>query len=703
MGSKAFHPRLRSVTMATAGALLISILSACGGDGSSSTNSNISRSTSTGTLSGTAATGSALANANVAITDSAGNSACQESTITTTALGSYTCTLKAGETAPFVIIVTDPSGNTAPLVSVATTTPAPGAALTVNATPLTTAIVSQLLGGADPTTLVGKSVDTAKLQTITNNVIAQLAQVTSAINLANYNPFSTSFAAASASSVGDTADQLLDIVKISTNPSTGALQMATLGGSPVSLASATDAGTPLSTPPTNVSTLSQGVQAMAKQLTACFALSPAQRGTIDTSPTLAQGGSTLTNMASACSDLFESNYLHNGYSAGQKFFGMLTNNQLTGVTFPVPEITSFYPASGSDPDRAVLNIKYVDTNGFSGNTFTQARYDTASSSWLHTGNQKVVDVDIAPRVRMARTLNPNKGSEYRSGIEFLINTQGPGSQLNSKQLKFAVVTGPGLPTNGVALVALPDAQSSLSNIMDISNTLGDTSSIITAYANSQDPQRCANNGTVSYNCPNFWFYRTQGVTGSTLASNPAPGKGTGSTAIPGNTTWAQPQSPYNDGSDVTKVVKDAIYTFKLYYCATATSCDTTPALTVTKSIVSDMVQATMAANLPWNTPGSQTLAALDPNGSLNGVLTSLTVDWVQNASAQRTKNASVTIDASGITYSTNYFPASKAATSIAINLPNGQSVPAMGPSVTRGIMFKYQMTDNSVKDMIYSY
>jgi hypothetical protein len=700
MEHKAFHPRLKGVVLATAGALLISALSACGGDNSTTTTSSTNTSTSSSTpaastLSGTVATGSALANANVAITDSAGNSPCQESTITTTALGSYTCTLKAGETAPFVIIVTDPSGNTAPLVSVATTTPAPGAALTVNATPLTTAIVSQLLGGADPTTIVGKPVDTAALQTITNNVVAQLAQVASSINLTNYNPFSTSFTAASSSSVGDTADMLLDIVKVTTNPTSGALQLTTIDGTSVPLASANDAGSALPTPPTNVSDLSKAAQALASQLTSCFALPASQRGTANTTIALADGGNRMDNMAAACANVFDSTYLHNGYSAGQKFFGMLANDQLTGVKFPVPEITSFYPASTNNPqDRAVLNIKYVDVNGYAANTFSQVRYDTSSSSWKHVGNQKVADVDAAPRIRKVQSVNPNKASEFRSGITFQINTHGPGSQFNGKQLKFAVVTGPGLPTNGIALVALPDNQSALSNVMDISNTQGDTSSIITAYANSLDPQRCGSGGnsSVTYNCPNFWFYRTQGITGSTLAANPTPAH-----SIQGNTVWAQPA----DGSDVTKVVKDAVYTFNLYYCLN-TTCDSTPGQTVTKGILSDEVQATQAANLPWHSAGSQTLAALDPNGPLNGTLTSLTVDWVINTSAQPIKHVLVTTDPQGLTY-TNAFPATKGASSVAVNLTNGESMPALTQGVSRGIMLRYLMTDNSAKDSVFSY
>ena len=82
--------------IAAAGALFIY---GCGGSGGGSATATSS------SLTGTAATGAALAGANVAITNKAGTSPCTESSIITTALGSYTCTLKSGETAPFFIVV----------------------------------------------------------------------------------------------------------------------------------------------------------------------------------------------------------------------------------------------------------------------------------------------------------------------------------------------------------------------------------------------------------------------------------------------------------------------------------------------------------------------------------------------------------------------------------------------------------------------
>jgi hypothetical protein len=169
----------------------------------------------------------------------------------------------------------DPTGNTAPLVSVETTTPAAGKSLTVNATPLTTAILAQLASDGNALTLVsGKTVDAATLKKVIDNVLAQLANVLTAIGApAGYNPFTTSITAATASGTGNTADMVLDVVKVVTDPATGKLALSTVDNpTPFVLATATTAGPAMPTPAAGVSTLSQAAQIAAKAFTACFAL-----------------------------------------------------------------------------------------------------------------------------------------------------------------------------------------------------------------------------------------------------------------------------------------------------------------------------------------------------------------------------------------------------------------------------------------------
>ena len=64
--------------------------------------------------------------------------------------------------------------------------------------------------------------DAAALKQTIANVVAQLSSVLAAIGApAGYDPFTTAITAATASGAGNTADQLLDIVKVVKDPATG--------------------------------------------------------------------------------------------------------------------------------------------------------------------------------------------------------------------------------------------------------------------------------------------------------------------------------------------------------------------------------------------------------------------------------------------------------------------------------------------------
>ncbi|MGO4157543.1 hypothetical protein [Cupriavidus sp. YAF13] len=691
--------QLQTFGVALSGAALLA-LAACGGGGSDSTSSG-----STGdkpvlaaaAVTGTAATGAALANANVAITDSAGASPCQEAAITTSALGTYTCTLKTGEVAPFFVVVTDPTGNTAPLVSVSTVTPAAGAKLTINATPLTTAIVAQLAADGNPLTFVsGKTVDTAALQKVTANVVAQLASVLAAIGApASYDPFSTAITAATSAGVGNTADQVLDIVKVVTDPATGKLALATVDNpTPVAIATATSTGGTLKAPPAGVAALPQAAQAVAKGLSACFALPVAQRVTSsNASLSASQGGPEVNGVASACQNIAADvsnaagvDFLHNGYYFGQLLYGILTSDTMTGAQFSVPEIMAFYPAAStaSGRDEAIFNIRYLDASGNPGNIITTARdigggaSSAHPSTWWLVGNQQPVDVTLKLQIRRVEQMNPgfnksnNNYSHFQSGIQFLINAKGPGSVVNNAPLSYARVTGPGLPSNGIVYIAPVPAEVG-QTYMDVSNKTG-TVPVTAQCGNEFSPP------SPSYNCPNFWFSRTAGLSGSaasTLAGNPV------------SLVWAQAA----DNADASKVVKGAKYRIELFH-----GTNTTPTYSYNKTLLSDLVPATQGVNLPWNTLGSKSLAALDPsNASLAGAQTSLTADWVQNVSAQQIGSVAATVDNNG-TWSTST-PAPRGATSIVVNA----AVPAFTATTNRGLLFGYRMLDNSNKSAVFTY
>src|SRR5664280_835554 len=144
------------------------------------------------------------------------------------------------------------------MVSVATQTPTPGTPLVVNATPLTTAILAQLAPDHNALTVFNAhAVDAAALAQTTTNVVAQLQPVLASIGVAaGYSPFTTSITAASTAGAGNTADLVLDVVKVGADGS-GNITLATIDNpTGVTMATATQAGTPLPAADTSVSALS---------------------------------------------------------------------------------------------------------------------------------------------------------------------------------------------------------------------------------------------------------------------------------------------------------------------------------------------------------------------------------------------------------------------------------------------------------------
>lgn len=675
------------------------LLAACGGGGGGNGASGDPQApASSAVIQGTAATGAALSNAPVTITNSAGLSPCVETSITTSALGSYTCTLKDGEAAPFFIVVTDPSGNTGALVSVATKTPAAGAPLTVNATPLTTAIVAQLASDGNPLSVVNsRTVDAAALTAVAANVVAQLAPVLTSIGApGDYDPFTTGITAATADGTGNTADMVLDVVKVVKDPATGGLALTTIDNpSPVLLATATTSGSTVAAPDAGVSTLSTAMPLVAQKMTSCFALATGDRvlGVDDTIPA-SDGGPEVFDVGAACLDFVADggnaagiDFLHNGYWAGQFFHGLLTSDQMTGAKFSVPEILAFYPKNPSATapapdafDRAILNIRYVDNANNPGSVITVAaripNSDTPSrpTEWWLVGNQQTVDVAVRMNLRRTEQLNASnttKFSTFQTGVLFSINSKGPGSVRGADNLTLARVKGPGLPTNGVVYKVSGGSQ----NSMDLWNKTGS----LTVGS------LCGNNG-VTVNCPNIWFQRTAGITGSaatTLAANPGAG--------PNALIWVQP----SDGYDATQFVKGARYQVELFYGANTGAAD----LVVTKTLLSDWVPATQAVNLPWNTPGAQTLAALDPNGSLAGAQAALPVDWMQNPAAPQIGGITGTIDSAIGTFG----PSRPVVRGVTSTTYTADTVAAFTTSSIRAILLSYRSGDSSNRSAVYTY
>lgn len=687
------------------------LLWGCGGGGGGSATPTNAK------LIGTAATGAALMGASVAIANSSGNSPCLETSIITSATGGYTCTLRNGEKAPFFITVSDPIGEALLLVSVASETPAAGATLIVNATPLTTAIVAQLNNGDALGVINSKDLySAAAFAAIKANVKDQLKPLSDDIGATDFDPFTSAITAANADQSGNTADRVLDVLKFVVDDN-GKPALSTISdASPVTLAS-NERSNALRAIQPGAADLSMAAHVTAKLFKACFSL-PTSRRVIAADSTIAPalGGPQVTSLAPECRDIATNGtnangapaFKHNGYTSGQFFYEVLTSDAMTGAVFSAPEIMAFYAADASNPlDRAALNIRYVDTAGNPGNIITFATKFSGSSTerhpsnWWLTGNGQDVDISIKTLIRRHENFGPNTSNSvwsnlYRSGMSIFTNSNGPNSGLYDS----ALLTGPGLPDSGLWWFRKNGANSFVLADQRTLNPL--------PYGSLTD--------SCSF-CYNFWMARTKGLTGvdaATRFDNPikinfAQGSGiprigynnSNSGLIPTNNY--PPENSYN-GPTGTRPVKGSLYTFSLYLTTNGV-----PALykTITKSLLVDLVDPIYGTNLKWNTPGAKTMAALDPSSPTT---TTIPVDWVQNSAAEQINSVTISlIDLNDA----NIAPVTWGATSVVALAPNGNFFTGISGPVElrkgftangyREIYLAHRMLDGTSKQSVFSY
>jgi len=259
------------------------------------------------TLSGTVATGAAFAGAALTVFDQTGTKVCE---VTTTAEGTYSCSLPAGTKAPLVVrAVRDDLTLYSTTASTATGT--------TNVTPLTTIVVAQLSPNGDPSQLAAAiqadagAVTAGSIGDQVAKLVAALQPLLSALNL-SIDPMSGAFTAD-----GTGQDRLLDAINVSVRPDGSAANIEITvkalpdgeGSPPVSIVfrsgdavigtlPAVDAAA-LASPPTPAM-----VQSLFDRINACYALPLAQR--VD-SAIEADGnayGTAANVVAPACRTLF---------------------------------------------------------------------------------------------------------------------------------------------------------------------------------------------------------------------------------------------------------------------------------------------------------------------------------------------------------------------------------------------------------------
>lgn len=689
---------------------LVALLAACGGGSSEPTPPAPPPPPAAARLDGTAAVGAALSRANVTITNRDG-AVCQEATIVTSDTGAYSCTLQDGKTAPFVIVVTDPSGAVEPMVSIGTATPQPGTPLTVNVTPITTAIVAQLSPDRSALSAVATpaSIDLTALEAVKAKVLEQLAGVLGALGAVNYDPFTTPITAATASVSGNTADRVVDVLRFSTvNGETLVTTVDNPTGT-VPLADATTAQpAPVAAPGDGVATLSNSLRLASTVLGNCFRLEVAQRVlATDTTLPANQGGPRITEVAPECEDVVHDDYLHNGYLAGQQFYGLMNDANMTGAVFALPDVMRYIEdTSAADHDRAIVNIRYVDRNGNGGNIFTIAQKfpghpenAARGTEWWLVGNQQPIDSSIRPTIRRREQLAPNPGSapfasaaasRFESGINIFINKDGP----NSSGMRAVRVRGPGLPAAGLVYTR-PDPSLVLSQTwMNVRRKDGNTDPTAATPA--------ANVGNI------FILQRTAGITGAdatTVRQQPNAGNTNNTQFV----NWAHPLdygvAPGTpDFIDFAALRAQTLYAFEVFYDG-----ETTARYSFNKTLQQPVVPATRAAALQWVDLTSATKGYLDTANALAASQTSITLNWSANPYADTIASAGVYTGVGGNPVNQGLVGVARGATTATADAPLSQGVTVPFPALTgdgtshRQFQLRYRTLNGSYKDSMTQY
>jgi hypothetical protein len=404
-------------------------------------------------------------------------------------------------------------------------------------------------------------------------------------------------------------------------------------------------------------------------------------------------------MAPVCQAIAHPDYLTSGYRFGQRYFGLLNDSAMVGATFSPAEIMLFVDdTSAADNDAAVLNLRYVDANGVSGNVIEVTRKLPGSATtsnpsdwWMH-GNRRPVDASITAFIRRNEQRAPNPGTapfvnasatRFETGFVIFVNKDGP----ESLGMRAARVTGPGLPGPGVVLTRPDAAIITDQNWLNLRRKDGFT-----------DPASATPAGDVGNI---FRVQRTQGVDGAaatTVQPNPNAGN-SNSAAFP---NWAHPidygfpsGTPTEDYIDFGQLKPFSVYTFEIFYDG-----ETAPRYTFTTRTLTAVVPATYAVNLRWIALTPQTLGYVTASDPLAAEQTTMNLAWTSDPFAETIGSAGVYTFGAGqsvINGRVQVVPGASSATAVA---PAGTPFPALTSDGTSGraIQLRYRMLDGSYKE-----
>lgn len=383
---------------------------------------------------------------------------------------------------------------------------------------------------------------------------------------------------------------------------------------------------------------------------ACFSLPVTQRVlAVDNSIANSAGGPSVTDVADACKPLVSSRdrtgteFLQNGYNAGQAYHGMLHDGALTKTVRIVGVDVPLYSDSAAAPminrPTLVAQVRYADRYDRLG-SFTVVAQRIGGSSpesgdWWNTGNQQPIDVNVKPLLRQFNSLagyttaTPSVKQHYRSGIGFFVAANGPGTRLaDGTPISAVRVSGGGIP----GLVYIPPIQAGQS-WMDISNQNGD----VVAAATRRCGGTVSASGTVYTNCPYLWFNRSTTVVPSGAAPVlrlPTSTEGSCATApaVTQTCAWGGTWAPADLSA---QLLPKTPITIEVFYGG-----QTTPTHVYTKHLVFPVEDITKAHLLGWPALTADSLVAARPQAGQ----TSLGLAWTgQVLNSLEVASATVTL------------------------------------------------------------
>lgn len=423
----------------------LAALAGCGGGGGSASTSATRGDTtvSSASISGTAATGAAFSGATISVIDKTG---AVVGTGTSGADGSFTITLTAGATGPFVLQAVRDDQT---LVSVAPDS----SGGTVNITPITNLIASRLSASGDPTklatefqsnpTLLASTTINAKV----DEVVAVLKPLLDALAV-TANPLTGSFAAD-----GTGADRALDSLSIKITPESAttsnieiAIKQATADGDQpqvVQFSSSSTTITPL--PAVSADNLVKPgtaplIAALLAKMNACYALPVADR--VDSPDT---NGQTAGNIkASACKEIFYNNdpstFKSNGRVVGSNNTNAFANIFRSGGNNLMFD-RGTYEFTRANGD-IVIGYRSTDSAGNTTTDTFAVRPDNpaAPTKLQQIGNQYSYDGAIKPYEQLRTFVNQPAMDYYSTGYVPQVNNTLDGG--NNPIFSKVVVTTP---------------------------------------------------------------------------------------------------------------------------------------------------------------------------------------------------------------------------------------------------------------------